>query len=464
MSEQSERKNPNLAWLFAALIGTLAALVVNANFLPLSNDSVLRTAVTFGEMRDLIKRKYIGDVDDEKLYYGSLRGVASELDPYSAFVTPDEVQELEKIMKGDFPGLGIYVTLEGGIPTVVTPIEGTPAFKSGILAGDRILRIDGKSVEGLTLIEVTRKLKGPEGTDVKLEILHVGEAVSSEISVTRAKIKIDSVKGARMLEPGAGIGYVRITQFHPRTKEEFASAVKDLRKQGMNKLVLDLRFNPGGTMASAVEVADEFLDKGIIVSTVGRTEMEEITEAEPGGLLLEEPLVLLVNRGSASASEILAGALQDHRRAVIIGARTYGKGSVQSTYRIDRGESRLKLTTAYYYTPNGHCPHTGAKCRHKEKFCFHRNGDDELKLGGLRPNVTVEMSREQELALRRLLHEREIEHQKHDEEKTAGYDRMILNIDTQLRRAVQYLKNSSLYNQGIAAAEYTPHPQEKPLR
>jgi hypothetical protein len=232
----------------------------------------------------------------------------------------------------------------------------------------------------------------------------------------------------------------------------------------MKKLVLDLRFNPGGTMAGAVAIADELLDKGVIVSTMGRTEKEEVAEAEKGGLLLTEPLVVLVNRGSASASEILAGALQDHRRAVVIGARTYGKGSVQSTYRVDRGESRLKLTTAYYYTPNGHCPHTGAKCKHKGKYCFHRNDKDELKLGGLRPNVPVRMSRDQELALRRLLHDREIEYQKHDKGKTAAYDRMLLSIDAQLRRAVQYLKNSNLYNQGIAAAEYTSPPQEKPLR
>jgi carboxyl-terminal processing protease len=464
MSEQPEHKNANLTWLLAALIGTLSALVVNANFLPLSDDPVLRTAVTFGEMRDLIKRKYIRDVADDSLYYGSLRGVASELDPYSAFVTPDEVEDLERIMKGDFPGLGIYVTLEGGIPTVVTPIEGTPAFKSGILAGDKILSIDGETVEGLSLIEVTRKLRGPAGSEVKLEILHTGETVATEIMVTRDKIKIDSVKGARMLEPGTGIGYIRITQFHPGTKEEFEAAVKELKGQGMNKLVLDLRFNPGGIMTSAVEVADEFLDKGVIVSTVGRTDKEETTEACKGGLLLEEPLVVLVNRGSASASEILAGALQDHRRAVIIGARTYGKGSVQSTYRVDRGESRLKLTTAYYYTPEGHCPHTGARCRHPGKYCFHRSVEAELKLGGLRPNVKVEMPTEQELALRRLMHDREIERQKHDEKTTAAYDRMILSIDVQLQRAVQYLRNSGLYTQGIAAAEYGSRSQEKPLR
>lgn len=442
-------------WLTAALVGTLGAFLININFLPRTDDPVLRTAATMREMRDLIQENYIEEVDDRELGYSSLRGMVSRLDPYSAFISPEELEDFEKTLKGDFGGLGIYVTMENGVLTVIHPLDGTPAFKSGILAGDRILSVDGESIKGLTLFEATRKLKGPVGTDVKLEILHPGETQPVEMVLTRAKIKIDSVKGARMLEPHPGIGYLRITQFHGGTVEEFRRAILTLKEQGMKKLVLDLRFNPGGRMSGATQVADEFLKQGVIVSTRGRNRTEEVTAASAGGLLLDEPVVVLVNRGSASAAEILAAALQDHRRALVIGMRSFGKGSVQTPYEIDRRESRLKLTTAHYYTPNGHCLHGDTPCKHEGRYCYHRRDDAELELGGLRPTVEVTMSRQQELNLRRLLHDREIEDQKHNTARTALYDTMIMAADTQLRRAIQYLEDTKLFDETIVNADTT---------
>ncbi len=456
MSEQNcPVKNERFSWLAAAMLGALIALLVNVSFLPRSEDPILRSAETIGEIRRIINLKYVDTPSDEDLYYGSLRGIVSELDPHSAFVTPDELDDFMKSLRGDFGGLGIFVTMENGVLTVITPIEGTPAFKEGILAGDKILKADGESLEGLSLLEATRKLRGPVGTKVALEILHPGERKPSEVTITRAKIKIQSVKGARMVDKESNTGYLRITQFQDDTAKQFRKAIERLKSEGMEKLILDLRFNPGGLMGSAVEVAGEFLDEDVIVSTIERGKVEEPENASKGGVLLREPVVVLINKGSASAAEILAAALQDHRRAITLGARSFGKGSVQSVFRVDRGHSRLKLTTAYYYTPNGHCIHTGVACKHGGKYCFHKQNNGELKLGGLRPNVEVKMSHSEELSLRNLIHDRDIEDHKHNSEAIAGYDKKILEVDTQLRRAIQYLKEPELYKEAISRKDIT---------
>lgn len=447
-------------WLAAGLLGIAAALAVNASFLPRSDDPVFRGAETIDEIRDIVREKYVREINDQDLYYAALRGMVSELDPYSTFVSPEECEDFLSNLRGDFGGLGIYVSMQNGILVVIAPIEGTPAFKAGILAGDKILKVDDESIEGLPLLQATKRLKGLVGTQVTLEILHPGQTQPVEIMVTRAKIEIESVKGARILDASSGIGYIRITQFQSDTADEFRKAVKSLKKEGLKKLVLDLRFNPGGVMAAAENLADEFLDEGVIVATLERNGKEERSEASPGGLLLNEPVVVLINRGSASASEILAGALQDHKRAVTIGARSFGKGMVQSIFRVDKRQSMLKLTTAYYYTPGGHCVHNGVRCRHENVYCYHKPGDEELTVGGLRPSVEVEMSQEQELQLRRLLHDREIEHHKGDAEKTALYDRLIMGADLQLRIAMQYLKNAKLYDEAIARIAWAPLSRE----
>ena len=409
---QNEGKRKRIAWLVAVAFGSIAALIINVNFLPRSEDPILRGAETLDEMRDIVREKYVEEVDEEDLYYWALRGMVSKLDPYSTFVAPEDVPDFLSALRGDFGGLGIYVAMRGGLLTVITPIEGTPAFKSGILAGDKILKVDGESIEGVTILEATKKLKGPPGTDVKLEVVHPGKTKPVEIVMTRAKIKIKSVRGARILDKEAGIGYLRVTQFQNDTAQEFSKNIQELKNQGMTKLVLDLRFNPGGVMTAAEKLADEFLEEGVIVSTVERSGNKDVSKATSGGLLLTEPVALLINHGSASASEILAGALQDHKRAIIIGTRSFGKGMVQSVFYVDRRRSMLKLTTAYYYTPNGHCVHTGAPCRHESKYCFHKSNKDELNLGGLRPNVSSELSQAQQLQLRTYMHEREIEFQK----------------------------------------------------
>ena len=451
MSEQVEKnRSKRLAWLAAGVLGTVTALIINVSFLPRSTDPILRGAETLDEIRDIVREKYVKEVDDDALYYSALRGMVSELDPYSTFVSPEDREDFLSTLRGDFGGLGIYVSMKNGILTVIAPIEGTPAFKAGILAGDKILKVDDESVEGVSLMQATKRLKGPPGTDVKLELLHPERTEPVEVIVTRAKIKIQSVRGARMLDEQAGIGYLRITQFQSDTPDEFRKAVKNLKKDGLTKLVLDLRFNPGGVMVAAEKLADEMLKEGIIVSTVERTGKQEETKATPGGLLLKEPVVVLINHGSASASEILAGALQDHGRAITVGTRSFGKGMVQSVFPVDRRQSMLKLTTAYYYTPGGHCVHTGVPCRHKSRFCFHKANKDELNSGGLRPSVEVAMSQLQEEQLRRMLHDREIEQHKKDIEKTAFYDKLIMSSDSQLRRAIQYLKDAKLYDEAIA--------------
>jgi len=448
--ETGKERRKRLAWLIAGALGTLVALAVNANFLPRANDPILRGARTLDEIRDIVKEKYVRDVDDQELYYAALRGMVSELDPYSTFVSPEDREDFMNSLRGDFGGLGIYVNMQAGILTVIAPIEGTPAFEAGILAGDRILKVDGEPIDGVTIMEATKKLKGPVGTDVTLEIVHPGESKTVKVTITRAKIKIESVRGSRMLDREEEIGYLRITQFQTDTSEEFAKAVKGLKEEGMTKLVLDLRFNPGGIMAAAEKLADEFLNDGVIVSTIERSGARETTEARPGGVLIGVPTVVLINHGSASASEILAGALQDRECAITIGTRSFGKGMVQSVFPVDSRRSMLKLTTAYYYTPCGHCVHRGAKCMHKDRFCYHRSEEKELELGGLKPSVMVEIPQGMETQLRRLMHNREIEHQKHNTETTEAYDRMIMSLDGQLAAAIKYLRDAGLYDEALS--------------
>ncbi len=308
----------------------------------------------FGEALHYIRSSYVEPLDSKKLVYGAIRGMVGELDPHSTFLTPEMFKEMQVETKGEFGGLGIEITIKDGKLTVVSPIEGTPAYKAGVEAGDVITKINGESTEGITLMEAVKKLRGPKGTKVTITIMRKGLKKPLDITITRAIIKVKSVK-YRMEDPKARVGYIRIRAFQERTDEDLANALEDLENQGMRALVLDLRNNPGGLLNQAVKVTDEFLSRGkLIVYTKGRNPEDRMTfESQESPLLpLSVPMVVLVNSGSASASEIVSGALQDWRRAVIMGERTFGKGSVQTIFPLSDG-SALKLTTAEYYTPKG---------------------------------------------------------------------------------------------------------------
>ena len=307
----------------------------------------------FTEVFSRIKQDYVVDVSDDELLKYAIEGMLAGLDPHSSFLDAESFKEIRIGTSGQFGGLGIEVGMEDGFVKVIAPIDDTPAQAAGIQAGDLIIRLDDTPVKGLSLNDAVKLMRGEPGEDITLTIVREGQDQPLKITVTRAIISVKSVR-SRMLEPG--FGYVRISQFRARTGENLAEAVAKLREEssdGLHGLVLDLRNNPGGVLNAAVEISDAFLDEGLIVYTEGRIADSKLSFSATRGDVLEgAPLVVLVNGGSASASEIVAGALQDHKRALVVGAATFGKGSVQTIMPIGE-ETALKLTTARYYTPNG---------------------------------------------------------------------------------------------------------------
>jgi len=308
---------------------------------------------TFAEVMDRIKAAYVEPVDDKTLLENAIKGMLSNLDPHSAYLGPEDFAELQESTSGEFGGLGIEVGSEDGNIKIVSPIDDTPASKAGIQAGDFIVKINGQPTNGLTMTEAVDKMRGKVGQKITLTLVRNGGA-PFDVTLTRANIQVKSVK-AQLLEDG--YGYIRITQFQVKTGEEVAAALAKLRKENGNKklkgIILDLRNNPGGVLQSAVEVVDHFIKKGLIVYTKGRLPNSELRFSATGKDLSEAvPLVVLINGGSASASEIVAGALQDQKRGVVMGTPSFGKGSVQTVLPLNNDRA-LKITTALYYTPNG---------------------------------------------------------------------------------------------------------------
>jgi len=308
---------------------------------------------TFSDVFGRIKNDYVVDVDDKELIENAIRGMLSGLDPHSAYLDAEQFTELQVGTSGQFGGLGIEVGMEDGFVKVIAPIDDTPAERAGVLAGDLIIRLDDTPVKGMTLNDAVKVMRGKPGSEIVLTIVREGLDKPIKISITRDIIKVKSVK-ARMLDPG--YGYLRISQFQSKTADYLVDAIEELKQENegtLNGLVLDLRNNPGGVLNGAVAVSDAFLTKGMIVYTEGRIADSRLRfNATPDDIIDGAPLVVLVNQGSASASEIVAGALQDHKRAIIIGAKTFGKGSVQTILPLG-SDSALKLTTARYYTPSG---------------------------------------------------------------------------------------------------------------
>ncbi len=307
----------------------------------------------FSEVFGLIKNDYVEPVDDVDLLRKAISGMLGGLDPHSSYLDPESFQEIQIGTEGRFGGLGIEVTMENGLIKVVTPIDGTPAARAGILPGDIITRLDDTPVKGLNLDDAVNRMRGEPGTSIELTILREGSSRPLQITLERAEIKIASVRSQLV---DGGIGYVRVTQFQADTASTMRGQIGDLLAEADNDLrglILDLRNNPGGILNGAVAVADVFLSDGVIVSTRGRDERDNVEyRATARDMLDDVPLVVLVNSGSASASEIVAGALQDHHRAVVMGSKTFGKGSVQTILPLKNGAA-LKITTARYYTPSG---------------------------------------------------------------------------------------------------------------
>ena len=306
----------------------------------------------FSQILTIVQKNYVEEVNTKDLIYGAVKGMLSSLDPHSSFMPPEAFSEMQVETKGKFGGVGIEITMREGVLTVVSPIEDTPAFRAGIKAGDVIAKIDGEMTKEMTIMEAVKKMRGKKGTKVLLSIFRKGEPELIDFDITRAVIKIKSVKYTALENRYA---YIRISQFQQRTEKDLNAALKKISKEtgGIKGLILDVRNNPGGLLDQAVKVSDAFISSGLIVYTDGRLESQKMKFfAKESGTQPDYPIVVLVNAGSASASEIVAGAIQDTGRGVILGTKTFGKGSVQTIIPIEDG-SGVRITTARYYTPSG---------------------------------------------------------------------------------------------------------------
>lgn len=348
----------------SASAGWLAAQEKESASPPRKEDEYYELMKVLADTFEQIERNYVKDVDRRALVEAALRGMMEELDPYSNFISPDDLQRFNQQVEQEFGGIGIQVTVDPQHRrlTVMTPLPGTPAYKAGVRAGDTIMDIAGKSTENMTIDQAVKILKGKPGEAVTIGIRHPGSQEVEQVTMTRAIIHVATVQGDSystddkwnfMLDKEKKIGYIRLTSFSRDSTRELKEALTALTNDGMKALVLDLRFNPGGLLTAATEIADLFLEDGKIVSTKGRNTPEKVWTAKKPNTFAGFPMTILVNRYSASASEIVSAALQDHKRAVVVGERTWGKGSVQNVIELENGKSALKLTTASYLRPSG---------------------------------------------------------------------------------------------------------------
>jgi carboxyl-terminal processing protease len=408
-------------------------------------DSPYPSLELFSFVLEKVRKDYVdgGNLSYQDLVYGALKGMINTLDPHSEFMEADKYKELQSDTQGVFGGLGIVISMKDNYATVVAPMEDTPGFKAGILTGDRIIKIDGKSTEKLSLPDTVKTLRGEPNTEVTITIFRPSSSQTKEFKLKRAIINVDMVKdinGHKEFPLGENkIGYVRLVQFGEKTSDDLETALKKLKSQGMQGLVLDLRWNPGGLLEQAVDVCEKFLPRGeLVVTTEGRNPAQNsrrYADRRGGDELHNMPIVVLVNLGSASASEIVAGCLQDLKRAIVLGERSFGKGSVQSILPLQDG-SALRLTTAKYYTPSHKVIH--------EK--------------GITPNIVVPMTDEEE---RDIL----IQRSPGGIETLEGKDkeRVMHARDPQLDRAMDLLKGITLFTQRLPEQENRMAQSEKPV-
>jgi carboxyl-terminal processing protease len=415
--------------LTISILGILIGMASNRKVSAIADD-VYEDLRVFTDVLTHLQKDYVEKTENQTLIYGAIKGMLSTLDPHSSFMPPDVYREMQMETKGKFEGLGIVIEKKKGLLTVISPIEDTPAFKAGIQPGDHIIKIDGEPTKNISLNEAAMKMRGPRGTNVTITITREGFAKPKDITIVRDIIPLRSIR-YEVLEKE--IGYARISQFNEETASDFEKALQKLTvlsKAPLKGLIVDLRNNPGGLLDQAVKVADKFITSGVIVSIEGRNKEQKMTfTAHRDGTLENYPLVVLVNGGSASGSEILAGALQDHGRALILGTRTFGKGSVQTIFPLKDGAG-LKLTTARYYTPNGR----------------------SIQAMGITPSIIVPFSEMPEPELKeppRPTMEKDLEHhlkgvEEPGEEKEPK-ERKKKVLDSQLERALQILKSWEIF-------------------
>lgn len=406
------------------LLILLAILISSSPAFSDEKDEYYRNYEEFIRVVRLIQEKYVNEVTLPDLVKSAYRGMLEGLDPYSQFIGPEELEELKIETEGKFGGLGIEVIVKDGLLTIITPIIDTPAFKAGVMVGDRIVKIQGELTENMSLREAIRRLRGDPGTQVTITVIHQGEMEPVDIIIMRDIIHVSSIRGARLLDKEVKIGYVAMSSFQDNTVAEMDKAVNSLLDEGMKSLIFDLRFNPGGLLNVAIDVADRFLQGGVVVSTKGRdTTQNHIYSARAPDTYPNFPLVILVNSGSASAAEIVAGAVKDNKRGLLVGTNTFGKGSVQSLISVEDEHCALKLTTAKYYTPSGKSIHET----------------------GIEPDIKVELTQAETKALHEhMARINNVSTKKNGEEAPPeGGD----FVDIQLQKAVDVLRGKQLYSE-----------------
>ncbi|MCG6945990.1 MAG: S41 family peptidase [Deltaproteobacteria bacterium] len=430
-----------LTILVVALVGLVAVFAwdrLSIQKVSAEDKTVYEQLQIFSDVLDIVQENYVEEADTKELVEGAITGMLKTLDPHSSYLNPEAYKELQVETKGSFGGIGIEITIRDGFLTVVSPLEGTPADEVGIEAGDQILRVDGEPTKEMTLMEAVTMMRGPKGTKVVLTIMREGFAKPKDFVITRATIAIKSVR-AKTLE--SGYGYLRLSQFQSTTARDLRQALTKLEKenQPMKGLILDMRNNPGGLLDQAVKVSDEFLDEGLIVYTGGRLKSQDMRfEAHTNTRPHRYPIVVLVNEGSASAAEIVAGALQDHKRAVVVGVETFGKGSVQTVMPLRNGAA-LRLTTSLYYTPSGR----------------------SIQAKGIEPDIVVERElprkRDDERERLRVIREEDLKNHMDGEGTTESEtkpdptqdseSKQQLERDNQLARALEVLKSWEILSQ-----------------
>ena len=375
-----------------------------------SKDEEYELYKSLADTLDQVERNYVKPIDRRELLEAAIKGMLTKLDPYSVYVSPEEMSGFRTSVENQFAGIGVQVTIDQGQLKVSSPLVGTPAYRAGVQPGDRILEIDGESARNIALDEAVKKLKGEVGTTVNFTVRHPLTGENQSFAIQREIIRVDTVLGNSrnadnrwdfLLDHENRIGYIRLTAFSRDTAADLKKALEELQREKMRGLILDLRFNPGGLLTSAVDVSDLFISEGRIVSMKGRNAEERVWDAGKPGTFEGFPMVVLVNRYSASASEIVAACLQDHDRAVIVGERTWGKGSVQNVVELEEGKSALKLTTATYTRPNGHNIHRFPDAKDSDEWGVKPNFGYEVKLNIDEMNDLITNRRRRDLVLTR---------------------------------------------------------------
>lgn len=426
-------------WVLQTIWVTVLVLLVNSvrgddedkKKVAKADDEYFQLMQLFADTFEQVERNYVKEVDRRKLMEAAVRGMLLELDPYSTYISREELAQFNQRVEQEFGGVGIQVQIDPSTRRimVISPLPDTPAYNAGVRAGDLILEIAGEDTENMPLTRAVELMKGPPGDDVAVKVRHMSDGEEADLSITRAIIQVKSVLGDHyksdgkwefMLDGENKIGYVRLTQFGRQSADELAAVMQELKDRGMKALVLDLRFNPGGLLSQAISIADLFIESGTIVSTEGRNSEPRTWEASEPGTFSGFPMAVLVNRFSASASEIVSACLQDHKRAAIIGERTFGKGLVQNVVDIDQGQSAIKLTTAGYLRPSG---------ANIDRYTAEDNEE-----WGVTPekDLDIRMSRQELAEYAEARRERDI--LKADAPEKSSFD------DKQLNKALEYLK------------------------